>query len=383
MLATILVIPSTRDVHRFVGTAGLFVYAGAVVVALALFHKVIVHRFLARISESQTKWLTVITVAALLLMIAVVFPFANLGVGDRDEALTAAADELIRGRYPYTPEDYSGPLITPGPGAVILAIPFVLIGNVAFQSLLWVGLAYLVFRSQFRDGRKALLLLWTILGLAPVVIQQLVTGSDLLSNTLYLLVFMWLLSNYAQGETNGRRAGILASILLGIGLASRLNYLILVPLIFAMVVRGKGWKDGIICSLIGVAAFASVTLPFYLVDPSGFSPLHAQQAASPDIPYRIGQILSFLPDNAAIILSIPAGVLVLVLALRFQGSGFRSLMMNCAIVQFVLFMPFFWLTTIQTQPLLFAFSDFGVAYMIFGALAIWPSLTRTSVVEQD
>jgi hypothetical protein len=51
-------------------------------------------------------------------------------------------------------------------------------------------------------------------------------------------------------------------------------------------------------------------------------------------------------------------------------------MINSAMVQFALFMPFFILTTYQANSLVFAFSDFGIAYLIFGALAIWPSLAR-------
>ncbi len=385
LLTVILVIPGTREVHRFLGDTGLIVYAGGVLLALALFHKVIAKRFQTRISESQATWLAVFTVLTLFVMITVAFLISDSGRigggGDRHEALTVAVDELIRGRYPYTPEVYTGLPITPGPGAIFLAIPFVLIGNVAYQSVFWIGVAYLMFRSYFSDGRKALLLLWTLLALAPVVLQQLVTGSDLITNALYLLIFMWLFSADAEGSFDRRGRGLIASILLGIGLASRLNYLLLAPLIFAMVVRGKGWKQGIIYSLIAGATLAVITLPFYFYDKGGFSPLHVQQAASPRYPSMIINNFGFLPDNPAIVLSIPAILLASVLALRFQGSGFRSLMMNSAIVQFALLMPFFVLTTYQTHPLLFAFSDLGIAYMIFGALAIWPSLTRTSSVE--
>jgi len=385
LLGTMMIVPSTREVHKFLGSAGLVVYAMGVLVALGLLYKVIIHRFLELISESQAKWLVVLTIFALIVLVAIIFPIADSGRvsggSDRDDALNAAVYELVHGRYPYTPEEYEGGPITPFPGAVFLAIPFVLIGNVAYQSVFWLGIAFIVIRLYLKDARMALLLIWTSLALSPVLLQQFVTGADLVSNALYLVVFMWLLSGSTDGISSWSRRGILASILLGIGLASRLNYLLLTPLILAMLVRGRGWKEGITHSFIIGVTFAAIVLPFYFYNKEGFSPLHSQDAASPRIPDIITDVFGFFPGDTTLVLGIPAIVLVAVLAWRFQGPGFRSLMINSAIVQFVLFMPFFILTTYQANPLVFAFSDFGIAYLIFGAMAIWPSLTRVSTMD--
>jgi hypothetical protein len=59
------------------------------------------------------------------------------------------------------------------PGALLLAVPFVLLGNSAHQNLFWLFAFLFSLNSYLKDRRLALLLLWVILALAPVVLTVL------------------------------------------------------------------------------------------------------------------------------------------------------------------------------------------------------------------
>jgi hypothetical protein len=70
-----------------------------------------------------------------------IYPKANIHTpmrgSDRDDALLDATSALLRGEFPYSRPTYLGNPITPLPGALLLAVPFVLAGNAALANALW------------------------------------------------------------------------------------------------------------------------------------------------------------------------------------------------------------------------------------------------------
>jgi len=198
------------------------------------------------------------------------------GGSDRDDALDLAARELMHGRYIYYPKTYHGNRISPLPGAVFLSVPFVLIGKSAYQNLFWLLILFLTIRFYMKDGRLALLVFWSIFALSPVALQQLVTGGDLLANVIYVLAFTLLLISVTRSPDANIWVKIMSAILLGIGLSSRANFLLVLPLVFSLLGQNIGWREAAKYSAIVVVTFAAVTLPFYLYDPEGFTPLATQ-----------------------------------------------------------------------------------------------------------
>jgi hypothetical protein len=59
------------------------------------------------------------------------------GGSDSDDALVTGVYELAAGRYPYYVKTYLGNPISPLPGALILAAPFVAVGCVALAHVFW------------------------------------------------------------------------------------------------------------------------------------------------------------------------------------------------------------------------------------------------------
>ena len=196
LLAASLVLPSLAVMQSHFRTRETLVYALAVFVLLFAGHRALAAGAFGWVGDTETRVLAAVSFAGLLAAFFWVYPMVNTsapGAGsDRDDALNLAAGALLHGRFPYSQRTYLGDLITPMPGAVLLAAPFVLLGTSAWQNLFWLPALYLAGRRLLADPRLALLLWWSVLGLSPAVLQELVSGGDLLSNALYVpLLVLW------------------------------------------------------------------------------------------------------------------------------------------------------------------------------------------------
>ncbi len=362
-----LVIPSVAVFQKFLGIAGVVGYTLVAFFALGLLVKKgqRVLQLMAKVSARQEVLLTALTFLFLLMSFTVVYPIANSGVvgggSDSDDALNIATTELLRGRYPYYPTTYLGNPITPMPGALLLAVPFVLLGNGAYQNFFWLFVFTGVMKRYLGDGRLALALLWVILALSPAVLHQLVTGSDYIANSLYVLIFMLWIVRTASRRDHGEWRKVLGAVLLGIGLSSRANFLAITPLIFASLVRNAGWRAAIRYMAITLAAFVVVTLPFYLYDPQGFSPLHTTN--------KLGQFESVVP-LAGVVIPMITSAIALVLAF-FQSHSSNALLRNCAAVLAFPILCGIVLSTIKLGKVELSFSAFGTFFLFFGVVAFW------------
>jgi hypothetical protein len=68
---------------------------------------------------------------------------------------------------------------------------------------------------------------------------------------------------------------LLASLAWGVTLASRANFLMLLPLAFGWLIRAHGWRAATGAIAVATGTAAALSLPFYLHDPAAFGPLEA------------------------------------------------------------------------------------------------------------
>ena len=373
-LAFWLGLPSTALLQKYFGLAGVAAYLLGLVLALLLWPRFGRHlpRPGAAFLEKQFPWLALLTCAALLGLFALAYPITNNGrTGDRrtsgsdtDDALNLATTELLHGRYPYYPRTYLDNPITPMPGALLLAIPFVLLGNSAYQSFFWLLLWLLAMRRHWQAGRPPLLLLWLMLALSPVVVYSLVVGNDYLANSLYVLLFMLWLVRWAPRPGLNPWLKLLPAICLGIGLSSRANFLLLLPLIFATLAQLAGRPAALRSTVTTGLTFLLVTLPFYLYDPAGFSPLHTTD--------ELGRFNHLLP-YAGLLIPLATALLALFLAWRQRvGADLQQLFRSSALVLALPVLAGLTLALLAYGPAGFTFAFFGLFPLFFGAAASWP-----------
>ena len=328
-LALLLAFPSTGLVQKYAGLAGVAVYVAAVVGVVFL---------IARFGGLAAPWvhrhfrsLAVVAVTALAAGFVFLHPLEDgRGPGkssDRDEGLALAVTRLAEGRTPYYPQNpVSGPLSVL-PGAVILASPFVALGNAGYQNVFWLAAFMAASAWVFRDKALALLLALVLLGISPSALYEFVSGGDLIANGIYLAVFLLLALEAWTRPDAPAWSKWAACLMLGIALASRSNFLLLVPLFGAALWRSVGFPKALLASGGAVLIAAALTLPFYLHDPAGFTPLLAREKMAGADHLLPGASLVMIAVTALASL-VGAWVLLSIPSEDPQGAFFRW----CAIV---------------------------------------------------
>ena len=263
--------------YKNLGLAGVAAYAAAVAVIGGLWW---------RFRESAQKWLdrryplwSLAFGLGLLAVFAVAYPIEDSrGPGrssDRDDGLNIAVERMLDGQLPYYPPHPDAGPLSLFPGGILLATPFVLMGNSAYQNIFWV--VVFLWLTTRRHGRRSevLLLAGMVFALCPALQYEFISGGDMASNGIYVIVALSLFMRFWTRANSSPLVRLATSVFLGLALASRPNFLFLLPL-----AGGGLWRWGGVGRAIGGCALvatwtAAVTLPFYLADPEGFTPLVA------------------------------------------------------------------------------------------------------------
>lgn len=282
--------PSFAVMDRHFGLFGVVTY----LVAIILFW-VLADRYLSRLDgflNSRFFWIAGLLLAGMAVVFSIGYPIENAGgvlhSSDRDNALNLAGKRVLSGLTPYYPQSLEAGPLSLLPGAVLLGLPFVLIGNGAYQNFFWV-FAFLMVAARWSAGRAlALVMVSALMVLSPAALQEFISGGDMLSNGLYVAVAMMLAVMVLCGQDPRLGRLLIASVLLGVCLASRLNYFLLIPLYGAFAWRLAGLRLALIS--LGIVSLVTLGLcgAYYFHDPSGFSPLvtgHKLSALDRSFPY--------------------------------------------------------------------------------------------------
>ena len=279
VLALLLAFPSAGFVQKYAGLVGLVTYGIAVVTVVF---------FIRKFSNRCGPWcrrhfrtLRAVILAGLAIIFAVGYPIEDRrGPGkssDRDQGLNLAVSRLAQGETPYYPAGREAGPLSVLPGSILLAAPFVALGNSAYQNWFWLAVFLCCAVWMFKDAALALCLLAIPLALSPAAQYEYISGGDLIANGIFVAVFSLLALNRWSSPNAPEWSRWLSCVLLGVALASRANFLLLAPLFGAVVWRIAGFRKALAAAtLVGLTA-AAITLPFYLNEPAGFTPLMSQQ----------------------------------------------------------------------------------------------------------
>lgn len=376
-LVLALFIPATGKLQRYFGGGAILLYAVYFALTLHLILRYVAPRFRRLVSERVALFLFFALMVGLGVAFGLIYPIATSGAwgggNDRDEALTVAGQELLHGHYPYyrtTSADgtihplgvHANP-ISPLPGSILLTLPFTLLGNSAYQNFFWLPLFFFFLRRFFRNGVEALLFLGALFVLTPIPFHVMVTGDDLMANSIWVMLGMMGVVQVAPDP--GRSWPVKASVALffGIGLASRVNFLFLLPLVYAALVFRIGWVRSLAWTGAVGAIFLAVSLPFYLYDPAGFTPLQASA--------KLSRLESVLP-GAVVVIPALTGLAAMALAFRRTNAQPEGLLRNAALVQAVPVVAAVILDSMRTGGLSCAYFEwYGLFFMLFGAVGSW------------
>lgn len=280
VLTLLVTLSSAGLVQKYSGLAGVAVYGIAVALVL-LGARWMGQRWAGLLERCFAMWLVL---AGLLL--AAGYLLANpleerrgpVNSSDRDEGLELAVTRMAAGETPYYPQNkVAGPLSVL-PGGILLAAPFVALGDVGYQNVFWLVVLMGALARWCGLRMPALVLPAVLLLASPSMLHEFVSGGDLIANGIYVAVLLgacfraW---RTAQGTVVWWRWT--ATVLLGIALASRPNFLLLLPLLGGVLWNTSGWRTAVrVTTVVGLVSLA-VILPFHLHDPAGFTPLVARK----------------------------------------------------------------------------------------------------------
>lgn len=374
--ALLIAATSADAFYKYTGLAGIAAYIafciiGVLFAARPEFAAWIDHR----LSERRALVLAALTLLILVIVCLYIYPRADAGqLGDRgsdaDDALIIGAQALLRGAYPFSQTTYYGNPIAPMPGAIVLAIPFAFKPLIALQNVFWLGVLFWVAGRLMGSWRYAFLLLASLVFLCPAVMQNLLTATDRLSNTIYLLIAMWLLIRSASDAKALSWASLGAATLFGLGLSSRSNFFFLIPLLISALVQTADWPRTLKLLAVSATTFLIVTLPFWAYDPAGFTPFSTQSE-------KMAQFNSTLPYASAVV-AISGMLFATLLAMRKVDRDLANFFFNCGLVQLfsVLFLSA--LSTVHSGrlDLYLGHVSYGVFAVVFFLVAGVPYLRR-------
>lgn len=271
-LAMVVVFASSAFVQKHAGVPWLLVYLPVVMAVFGL------ARYSSmRLPARWSPWLMVAFFLALLAAFLVLYPIEHgKGFGrssDRDDALNLAVARILDGESPYYPQsDRAGPLSL-FPGAILLAMPFSVAGNSAWQNFLWLPVFLALTARLWQNKEAALVWFVTLVGVSPAIQYEFISGGDMLANSIYIPCAALFLLTVCRSPGNPAWLAVAAAAFFGLALTSRPNFVFVLPLVLAGIVSLRGWKGALMLAVVAIATACVLTMPLYLQDPAGFTPL--------------------------------------------------------------------------------------------------------------
>ncbi|MBI5511181.1 MAG: hypothetical protein HY903_20670 [Deltaproteobacteria bacterium] len=357
-----MLVPSLEQTEKYLGHLGTlaFVILGSILILASTSPRV--DDLFDRLGDRRAAWLAAATLFAVIAVFAFVYPYANAGLvgggSDLDDELNLAGEALLTGNSPYGLATYLRCPVDLFPGSLLLATPFVLLGNSAYQSFFWLAVFFFIVAVELGSTRAALKVSWVVLLCCPSLWHQIVTGGDHYANAIFVLAPIVVLDRVPSDRPVGRTA-YGAAALLGIAVASRANFGLVLPLVLSMLLKRQGWRRALPLLVVTGAAAVAVTLPFYLADPYGFTPLQQTRTA--------GLVDRGLP-LAQTVMPIVAASLALALSVSSKLHG-QALFARIAVVQLF---PVVWVViqhSLVTGQLALANTGYAAFALPFAALA--------------
>jgi hypothetical protein len=182
--------------------------------------------------------------------------------------LNVALQSLLSGHNPYGVTTYLGHRPTPMPGALLLALPSYLLGNAAYQNIIWIPVLAAWLSRRSRDAGPAMFFLLIFVCGCPATLADLLAGGDYAVNVIYVAIAMsMVMAAQASGSPNRR---VITMLALAVAISSRPVYLLAAPILAGSIFHEHGRARALTFLAVVCVACAAINLPFYLADPALF-----------------------------------------------------------------------------------------------------------------
>jgi hypothetical protein len=294
-LFLVLAFPSWRTIYRY---SASFKFAAALLYSLAfcaLFAVVLIFKDkIAGMPILGSPLVSIVPLILIFLVAAFIYPKADslkyvMRGSDQDDAVIVCTQALLNGNSPYSVRTYYGNPPSPGPGELLLYLPFVHLGLYPFGTLIILFLAALLLRrscsswlapNMFLLALSSSLAFWELVGV----------GSDLHFVGAIMLISALLVSNE---RSKGWFVFCIGSVLCGFAATARIVFLF-VPLVFGFVLLRRSKAKALAFFLISLFTALSLHVFFNWITPGIYTPMHLLETAVEIFDDRIIMGLSIL-----------------------------------------------------------------------------------------
>jgi len=182
---------------------------------------------------------------------------------DRWSAMTSFNERLLAGQYPYEARTHLGSRVSGLPMLFALALPFQWAGDVGYLQVFLLVVFAVVCQRQW--GRRYDLA-WPLLLLvaSPAYAWEVAARSDLTSNAVVAVLFVFLCEHWRGHKTPARMAGI--GVLGGLVASTRLVLVVPMVVYFVGYFGPHDRKAAAVAAGVSLAAFAATLAPFVIWD---------------------------------------------------------------------------------------------------------------------
>ena len=257
---------------------GLFMVSLAIAISMGALITTISFRLLAVASTKNLALVTIASVGIAVVGVIIYLTAVSAGIvgglgGDRGDALDVGLSRLLQGEYPYSELTSWGGKITPLPGSFILALPAHLAAHSGFATVYLVPLAaFILWKTDKRTAAIANLALVS----SPVYWADVLSSGDLVVSA--FLLFAVALATFKAAKSPGS-ARWLWAVALGLVATTRVTGIVTVFVLTAVGVGSGRSRVAFRQLAVSLLVIIGLSLPFYLLNPAEFSPLHTSSFA--------------------------------------------------------------------------------------------------------
>lgn len=278
----VILIPSIRAFYKYLpslNTIAFLIYALIILISLYLIFSQ--GKFLKILNFLNDRKIVFFSIVLITVITLVMYPIADslkyqMRGSDQDDCIINGVKLMMSFSNPYMEQSYFGNSCSSGFGALFLYIPFVMTGTYQLGSIFASISAIITIKKISVANHQATIFALLIFS-SIIWIELIFTGSDFNLIGCFLLILAYGISRNLLNKNI--KYLICLSILGGLLASTRINFLILTPLISLFIF--KYWRKGAIVFFL--ISFIVSVLPstfIYSLNPDSFAPFHLIEKSS-------------------------------------------------------------------------------------------------------
>ena len=223
------------------------------------------YSFRVKITSSKLTYLNIGLLCTFAISSVIIFykvPFETLNV-DRWSVITSFWDNYFGGKYVYFAESHMGNAPGPMPFYFILALPFYLMGELGYFSLLGIAIFYLMLKYDNKSPIKQTAAILLIMS-STFYLWEIICRSNLFLNS--SLILCSIIYFFKSAEDKKANYIIVSGIIIGLLLSTRNVFIIpyIIAFLFALRFDIISVKNTLKIALIAICTFTITFIPFII-----------------------------------------------------------------------------------------------------------------------